>query len=110
VASAEKVDMEMRNRLAAVGSVIDDETIACGGDVFAAGDFGSCEEKMTEEASIIGLGISDAGERFFRNNEDVNWSLGEMSRKARHWSSSKTISAGISRAMIFSNRVMRVGG
>ena len=48
VASAEKVDVKMGNRFAAVGAVVDDESVACGGYVFAAGDFGGDEKKVAE--------------------------------------------------------------
>jgi hypothetical protein len=48
VASAEEVDVEMGDCFAAVGAVVDDEAVAGGGDVFAAGDFGGDEKKVAE--------------------------------------------------------------
>jgi len=40
VSSTEEVDVKMGNRFSAVGAVVDDEAVAGGGYVFAAGDFG----------------------------------------------------------------------
>ena len=65
----------MGNGFSAVGAVVDDESVACGGYVFAAGDVGGGKEEVAEEALIIGLGGSDAGDGFFRNDEDMNRGL-----------------------------------
>jgi hypothetical protein len=72
VASTEEVDMQMGDSFAAVGAVVDDKAVAGVGYVFAAGYFGGGEQEVAEEALIIGLGSSDAGDGFFRNDEDVN--------------------------------------
>ena len=75
MASTEEVDVEMGDCFAAVGTVVDDEAVAGGGYVFAAGDVSGGEQEVAEEALIIGLGSSDAGDGFFRNDEDVNRGL-----------------------------------
>jgi hypothetical protein len=72
VASTEEMDGEMGDCFATVGAVVDDEAVAGGGYVFAAGDLSGCEEEVAEEALIIGLGGSDAGDGFFRNDEDMD--------------------------------------
>jgi hypothetical protein len=71
-AAAEEVDVEMWDCFAAVGAVVDDEAVTGGGYVFAAGDIGGGEEEMAEKALIIGLGGSDAGDGFFRDDKDVD--------------------------------------
>lgn len=75
MASTEEVDVKMGNRFTAVGTVVDDEAVACGSYVFAAGDLGGCKEKVAEEALIIGLRGSDAGDGFFGDDEDVDRGL-----------------------------------
>jgi hypothetical protein len=75
VSSTEEVEVEMGDSFAAVGAVVDDEAIAGGGYIFATGDVGSGEQEVAEEALIIGLGSSDAGDSFFGNDEDVNRGL-----------------------------------
>ena len=76
MASTEEVDVEMGNRFTAVRAVVDDEAVAGGGYVFAAGDVGGSEEEVAEEALIIGLSGSDAVDGFFGNDEDVDRGLG----------------------------------
>jgi hypothetical protein len=76
VASTEEMDMEVRDCFATVGAVVDDEAVAGGGDVFAAGDVRGGEEEVAEKALVIGLGGSNAGDGFFGDEEDVDWCLG----------------------------------
>ena len=68
--------MEVRDGFSAVGTVVNDEAVACGSYVFAAGDVSGGEEEVAEEALIIGLSGSDAGNVFFGNDEDVDRGLG----------------------------------
>ena len=75
MASTEEVDVKMGNGFSAVGTVVDDESVACGSYVFAAGYVGGGEEKVAEEAVIIGLGSSDTGDGFFGNDKNVDRGL-----------------------------------
>ena len=68
--------MEVGDGFAAVGTVINDEAVAGGGYVFAAGDVGGGEEEVSKEALIIALGVSNAGDGFFGNDKDVDRGLG----------------------------------
>lgn len=74
-AAAEEVDVEMGNGFAAVGAVVDDKAVACGGYVFAAGDVGGGEEEAAEKRLIIGFGGSDSRDVLFRNDENMDRSL-----------------------------------
>ncbi len=71
----EDMKVEVGNGFAAVRTVIDDEAVAGGGDIFAAGDFGSREEQVAKEVLIIGLCASDARDEFFGNEENVDGRL-----------------------------------
>ncbi len=68
--------MEVRNGFATVGTVVDDESVAGGGYVLAAGDLGGSEEEVAEEVLLIDLSRSDSSDGFFGNDENVDWSLG----------------------------------
>ncbi len=74
VASAEKMNVQMRNGFAAVGAVVDDDAETLG-EVFAAGDLGGGEQEVAEQRLVLRGCGGDTGQRFFRNDEDVDGGL-----------------------------------
>ena len=70
-ASAEKVDVEMRNRLTAMGSVIDHKTVSAFGDVFPSCDFRRSNKKPPEQNLIGLLGGTDSRNGRFRNAQNM---------------------------------------
>lgn len=54
MATAEEVEMKMRNRFSAIGSVIDDETVAGLIKLQLAGDFLGCGKELVENRVIFG--------------------------------------------------------
>lgn len=75
--SGEEMHVEVRDRLAAIGAVVDDEAEAFGGGVDAElGGDGTCgEEEVAEEFLVFGGGFADAGDGLFGNDEDVSGGL-----------------------------------
>ena len=69
------MDVEVRNGFTSVGAVVDDETKAAGEVEFPGENAGS-EKQVAEERLIGGGGFADAGNKFFRDDEQVNRSLG----------------------------------
>lgn len=53
MSSSEQVDMQMRNRLASMRSVIYDNSESIG-QIFGFGDLGGCQKKMAEQSLILG--------------------------------------------------------
>ena len=81
--------MQLVNGLPRVFTVVENEAIARLRDAQAARDFSGGEQHPPEELSMLGPGA---------------W--GATSGKGTQWSSSYTMSAGISRRMILSKIVM----
>lgn len=67
--------MEVRDGFAGVGSVIDHETEAAGQLEFF-GDRAGGEEEVAEDGLLVGGGVADAGDDGFRDDQEVDWSLG----------------------------------
>lgn len=75
LATAEDVEVEVIDGLAAVGTVVNHDAIA----VFESdlgGDSLGGQEQMSEEGMVLGFGVGKLGNQLFGNNEDMNWSLG----------------------------------
>lgn len=70
-----QVNMQMRNRFASMRSVVYDDSEAVG-KVFGVGDLGGGQKKVAEKSLIIRRGGANAGNRFFRNQQNVGGCLG----------------------------------
>ena len=74
-ASAEKVNVEMRNGLATIWSVIDHKTVSAFGDFFPPRDFRRSNKKPPEQDLISLLGGTDSRNGRFRNAQNMHGRL-----------------------------------
>ena len=74
-ASAEEVEVEVFDGLAAVGAGVDDEAVALG-EVLLAGDFGGGLQELAEERGVGGFAVGHGGDVVFGDDEDVSGGLG----------------------------------
>ena len=74
-APAQDVAVEVRNGFAAVGSAVDDESIAALLEAKSCGDIGGCKQQMAQDQVIIGRGFSDSGNGFLGNEQHVHRGL-----------------------------------
>lgn len=68
--------MEVRDGLAAVAAMVDDEAVAVGSEAQGLGDAGGGEEEMTEQGLIGGRGLAEAWDGLAWDDEDVAGGLG----------------------------------
>src|SRR5689334_9740706 len=64
----------MRHGFARVWTVVDDKTVASF-EPSLFGNFSRFEQQVTKHLMIFRLGFSDTGNRFFWNNQDMDWSF-----------------------------------
>lgn len=74
--AGEKVQVKVRDFLAAVGSGIGDEAEAGGGDVEFTRDFGGGDHQVAEQGGIGGGGLPHVGEVILGNDDDMDRGLG----------------------------------
>ena len=74
MASAEKMDMQMRDGFASVGSVVDHYPKAIV-KIHGLCGFSSDEKKVPHESSIFFSGFTDARDRFSRDHKKMNGGL-----------------------------------
>ena len=65
--------VQMRNRLAGIGPVVDDQAITIFIEAELAGDVRCFQEKMSEHCVIFWSCFVDARNDFSRNDQDVRW-------------------------------------
>ena len=75
-ASAEKVEVEMRNSFSAIGAIIDDEAVAGFVELALASDPLGGDKEMGKEGMIFGGDGTVAGVMFFWNDKNVDGGLG----------------------------------
>ncbi len=73
--SAEQVDVQMGNGFSAIGTVVDNDSIAGLGDAFFARDFGGGQEQVPEQCFVSGVRQGDAGDPLARHHKDVQGGL-----------------------------------
>src|ERR1700712_4019954 len=73
-ASAEEVDVEVVDGLAAVGAGVDDEAVAAG-EALPLGDLGGGGDELAQEGAVFCFGVGGRGEVLFRDDEDVGGGL-----------------------------------
>jgi hypothetical protein len=66
----------MGNRLACIGTVIDDQPVTGVAQAQLGRNFRCFEQKVPEHLVILGFSFGDARNRPLRDDEDVNWGLG----------------------------------
>lgn len=66
--------MQVRDRFAAVGAVVDDKTVAVR-EVLLPGDRRRREQEVPENVLVFAGGLTDARNEFFRNDQDVGRGL-----------------------------------
>ena len=66
--------MQMGNALAGVGAVVDDEPVAAGELEFFRDD-ARHDEEMAELGFVVGGGFTDAWNKFFRDDQQMNGRL-----------------------------------
>jgi hypothetical protein len=69
------MDVEMRNRLTAMGSVIDHKTVSAFGDVFPSRNFRRSNKEPPEQDLISLLGGTDSRNGRFRNAQNMHGRL-----------------------------------
>jgi len=74
-ATAKKMDMEVRDAFAAIGTVIDDESEARIVQAFLLSDGLRDKDQVAEEWFVDGLGGGNARDFLFGDDEDVNGCL-----------------------------------
>ena len=72
MASAEEVDVEVGDGLAAVGAVVDCDAEAGFGDAEFPCDLRSGEEKVAEDGLVFGGGFADARDGLLRDDENMH--------------------------------------
>jgi hypothetical protein len=72
--AAEKMEVEVIDRLAAVFSGVDDDAIALA-KALVAGNQGCREEKMAQQVAVLCAGVVERGKVLAGNDEDVDWRL-----------------------------------
>ena len=72
--SAEQMEVEVVDGLAAVFAGIDYDAVAAV-QISAAGDLRSDGQQMAEERSMFGCGLRLRGDVLFGNNEQMSWGL-----------------------------------
>jgi len=70
------VEVKVGDCFSTIGAIIDDEAIACFVKLALAGDALGGDEEMSEEWMILGRNGAVAGVMFFRDEKDVDRSLG----------------------------------
>ena len=75
LSSAEEVDVEVVDGLAAVGAGVEHQAVAVG-EVLGAGDFAGGVEELAEAGGIVLCGVGVRGEVVFGDDEDVCGRLG----------------------------------
>jgi hypothetical protein len=73
-ASAEQVDVQVKDGLSGTGADVEDGAVALL-DVALAGDVGGGEVAAADEFGVGGFGLFQAGEMFLGNDEDVRGRL-----------------------------------
>lgn len=73
--SAEDVDVEVVDGLAAVGAGVEHQAVAVG-EVLGAGDFAGGVEKLAEDGGVVLGGVRVRGEVVLGDDEDVRGRLG----------------------------------
>jgi hypothetical protein len=76
VPAAKDVNVQMRDGLAAVRAVIDDQTITVLRQTGFFRDFAGFEQDMTKQFAVFGTRFGDARDQFFWKNQDVRRGLG----------------------------------
>lgn len=71
MSATEDVAVEMGNRFAAVGSVVDHQPEAGFTDSQLSCNFRRLEEQMADQLFVLGRGFGDARYRFFGNDQNV---------------------------------------
>jgi hypothetical protein len=74
-ATAEKVDVEMRNSFSAMGSVIDHEAVSAFGDVFPSRYLCRRQKKSAEQGLICLFGSTDPRNGRLWNAQNMHWRL-----------------------------------
>jgi len=69
--AAEQVDVQMVDRLAAVGAGVDDQAVAVG-KVLCAGDFAGGVEELAEALGVVLRGVRVRSDVVFGDDEDVD--------------------------------------
>ncbi len=75
-AAAENMAVEMRDRLARIGAVVNHQSKTALGKAEFGGDFGGFQQQVTENPRIVGVGSEDAGDRFSGDDQDVDGGFG----------------------------------
>jgi hypothetical protein len=70
LALGQEMDVEMGNRFASVGAVVDDDAEA-GAEIELASDETGDEKEMAENILVRGGGLAETGEEIFGNDEEV---------------------------------------
>lgn len=66
--TAEDMDVQMRDGLAAVGPAVDDQAIAVLSQAEFFGHFAGFEQDMSQGLAVCGFGFGDAWKDFFGEN------------------------------------------
>ncbi len=72
--SAEQVDVEMLDGLAAVFSCVDHHAIAIG-EALVAGDLGGGPEQVAKQRAVAGIGVVQRGDVFARRHQHMDGRL-----------------------------------
>lgn len=73
--AAEQMDMDVKDRLAAVGICVDDDTIAVVGKAATAGDLSRSQKQMAEHRRIFFRGLIERIDMIARYDQDVRRGL-----------------------------------
>ena len=67
--------MEVRDSLASILAVVDDQTITAVGDTFFDGYIGSGDEQVAKSRAIFNCRLTDPRNRFGGHNQNMDWGL-----------------------------------